>query len=467
MTVRQCIAYKAPHRYFGGFLQWLIDTSGVLANVEQNKKEIVLTIDANESNLAHFNALLNRYLPHSLFLGEITTEQTDEPILTNRFQSPDYPIAPCAKCIESLSDPSSKHYLDERLVCVHYSNPALISYEDFTIFSPHYSQGATLLLTHAAKVRELFNVTQEEINALFSIEKPTLKVTLADKTLQEMSGKKFIKIKAPYNNKSLLASINAKESGIDFLFFHPTHDKEAVVVQKNISLITDPYETLELLDDDRIINRFANIQKEAQFQNAIGCYLSTKGVCFLVANEMATKRVINFAHFSMTKVMATFKSDAKRNTLLANYTQKYPHTVHALQSSIEDDLFEAVATLLELSPANFEALSDTSYQFRGNGGLKIDTYFDHEGDFDYANFLGSIMSFRLAGVERHYLAYSIFEALGDMAIGICNQLKTKFNIHHFIMMGNLFGNSVLYSRILSKFQLSNPYFSPAIALDDC
>jgi hydrogenase maturation factor HypF (carbamoyltransferase family) len=77
------------------------------------------------------------------------------------------------------------------------------------------------------------------------------------------------------------------------------------------------------------------------------------------------------------------------------------------------------------------------------------------------------MSFRLAGVERHYLAYSIFEALGDMTIGICHQLKTKFTISHFIVMGNFFGNSVLYSRILSKFQLSNPYFSPAIALDDC
>ncbi|KIM10181.1 MAG: hypothetical protein KU38_07855 [Sulfurovum sp. FS08-3] len=467
MTVRQRIAYKAPHRYFGGFLQWLIDTSGVLANVEQNKEEIVLTIDAKNSNLAHFNTLLNRFLPHSLFLGEITTEQTNEPIVTQRFESFDYPIAPCAKCIESLSDPSSEHYLDERLVCNHYSNPALINYEDCTIFSPHYSPDATLLLTHAAKVRELFNVTTEEINALFSIEKPTLKVTLADRTLQEMSGKKFIKIKAPYNNKSLLASINAKESGMDYLFFHPTQDREAVVVQKNISLITNPYETLELLDEDRIINRFVAIQKEAQFQNAIGCYLSTQGVCFLVANEMATKRVITFAPFSMAKVWERFQSDAKRSTLLANYTQKYPHTIDILRSSIEDDLFEAVAVLLELNPANFEALCDSSYQFRGNGGLKIDTYFDDEGDFDYANFLGSIMSFRLAGAQKHYLAYSIFEALGDMAIGICNQLKTKFTIHHFIMMGNLFGNSVLYSRILSKFQLSNPYFSPAIALDDC
>jgi hypothetical protein len=32
-------------------------------------------------------------------------------------------------------------------------------------------------------------------------------------------------------------------------------------------------------------------------------------------------------------------------------------------------------------------------------------------------------------------------------------------------MGDLFANSVLFSRILSKFQISTPYFSDRIALD--
>jgi hypothetical protein len=92
-------------------------------------------------------------------------------------------------------------------------------------------------------------------------------------------------------------------------------------------------------------------------------------------------------------------------------------------------------------------------------------FYSTEG-FDYTSFLSSIMSFRLAGAEIHYIVYSIFEAYGDMAITILNQLKSKFNLEHFVMMGDMFGNSVLYSRILSKFQLSNPYFSKAIALSE-
>jgi hypothetical protein len=48
-------------------------------------------------------------------------------------------------------------------------------------------------------------------------------------------------------------------------------------------------------------------------------------------------------------------------------------------------------------------------------------------------------------------------------VSICGK-QEEFNIDKFIMMGDMFSNSVLYSRVLSKFQLSNPYFSKAIAL---
>jgi hydrogenase maturation factor HypF (carbamoyltransferase family) len=76
------------------------------------------------------------------------------------------------------------------------------------------------------------------------------------------------------------------------------------------------------------------------------------------------------------------------------------------------------------------------------------------------------MSFILAGAEEHYIAYSIFEAYGDMTISILNQLKKTFRIDNIIMMGDMFENSVLYSRILSKYQLAKPFFSKQFALDD-
>ena len=91
--------------------------------------------------------------------------------------------------------------------------------------------------------------------------------------------------------------------------------------------------------------------------------------------------------------------------------------------------------------------------------------FNDDG-FDFVSFFGSIMSFKLANTDTHYLAYSVFEAFGDMSITTLNQLKTKFKIDNFIIMGDMFDNSVLYSRILSKFGANKPFFSKYYALDD-
>jgi len=338
MAIKQTIQYHSPNRYFAGFLQSIISESGILASVEQRDGEITLLIDQTDKQLEAFNKLLGRYLPHSIFLGEINTIEEDESITPTPWVSADYPLAPCNRCMELINTPSSPHYLDEELLCSHYANLATTRYEDPTIFSPHYSEGAVVLLTNASKVNDLFIVTEDEIKALFSIEKPTLKVTIADSQLEELVGKKFVKVKAPYNNKSLLASINAKESEIDYLFFHQEADLDAVIVQKNLSIvranrIATP---LEPLNGDPVINRFANIQKEAKFEHAIGSYLSTHGISFIVSNELGTKRVINFVDFDLAQVMASFKASDKRTKLLANFATKYPTIANALDSqSIE------------------------------------------------------------------------------------------------------------------------------------
>ena len=121
--------------------------------------------------------------------------------------------------------------------------------------------------------------------------------------------------------------------------------------------------------------------------------------------------------------------------------------------------------ILDVENKCFEGLSDKALEFHGNGGLKIDMNFK-EDRFDYSALIGSVISFKIADVETHYLAYSVYEAYADMIIATLNQLKKKFKIDNFIMMGDMFENNIVYSRILSKFQLSKPFFSKSIAFDD-
>jgi len=467
--IKQTIKFNSPNRYFGGFLQALINQSKINGSVTQENGEIILLLDnSDETKVTDFNSLVANYLPHSIFVDEITTIEVDEAISNKQFTSPTYNIAPCNKSIELLTVPSSPEYLNESLKNNHYSNSDDVSFEDYTIFSPHYSEGSSVLITDSSKINDLFIITEDEVKTLFSIEKPTIKATIKDETLKEMTGKKFINIKAPYNNRSILAALNAKEAEINYMFFHSTHDLDMVVVQKNHTIIKASRVATELenLHEDKVLNRFLNIAKEAKFtKDAIGANLSTHGINFLATNELGTKKVINFQEFNLADCLDTMKNDETRAKLLNNFYNKFPEIEEELSKKQELGLFETICLLLDIKEKSFDALCNKSFEFRGNGGLKIDMHFVAEG-FDYPSLIGSIMSFRLAGADTHYIAYSIFEAYGDMAISTMNQLKEKFKCENIIMQGDMFANSVLYSRILSKYQLSNPYFAKAIALDN-
>ena len=469
MSIVQTIGFKIEHGYFAGFLQTAIDESGVKGSVVQNDETITLILsEENPAALERFSAYTQKYLPHSIFLGEITTERGEIEPEGEPFRSPAYALAPCPRCLEEITDPASDRYLDDTIVCTHYANEEVYEDRDATYFSPHYNGNDTVLLCDASKVRDLFLVTDEEIKALFSIEKPTLKVTAKDPELQALTGKKFLRLKAPYNVKSALAALNAKESGIDTLFFDERErEPELILVQEHRHMIRDNRISvpLETLHEDPVLNRFLNIRKEAGARQAIGAYLSRNhGVSFPVATETETQRAIAFGPFSLGAVIAVMMADPTRRRLLENFTAGFPEAAQKLSESLKADLFEALSIVLGLEDPGFESLSDASLEFHGNGGLKIDMNFTEEG-FDYAAMMGSIMSFRLAGAEPHYLAYSIFEAYGDMAVSVLGQLKAKLKIDTFLLMGDLFSNSVLFSRILSKFQISKPYFSDRIALD--
>ncbi len=470
MAIKQIIRYNSQNRYFAGFLNSIINEVGIDGFVEQKKNTITLLLDDKDAKkLETFSNMVTKYLPHSIFLDKIETLYVDEIVDKKPFNSPTYDIALCPRCLEELTYPSSNRYLDDTIRCKHYSNSDVLDIADNTIYSPHYTPNSTLLLCNSFKVDELFIITEDEKKVLFSIEKPTIKVTIKDKELREITGKTYINIKSPYNIKSTLLALNAKDSQLDYLFFQDTNETKAIVIQKNITLIRDRRVSTKLIDfDDRDdINRFLNISNSIGNKNsAIGAYLSVKnGISFMVSNDISCQKAIVLQDFSLEELLEDMKNNSLKSKLLWNFSKKYSYIIDELNSNLSYNLFETLSAILELDEKSFESLSDKSLEFRGNGGLKIDMNYI-KGGFDYLSLIGSVMSFKLAGTDTHYLAYSIFEAFGDLTISTLNQLKTKFKIYNFIMLGDMFENSVLYSRILSKFALQKPYFSKSYALDD-
>jgi len=466
----QEIKYNSDNSYFAGFLQNIIKQSGINGSVKFENNIITLILDDKDTKaLEQFSELSNKYLPHSFFIDKITTNSKDVSIGQKELKSDMYNIAPCPKCLEDLTDPASPTYLDDNIVCKHYSNSVPHYDNDSTFFTPHFTDGCAVLVADPSKIDELFIMTQKEKEVLFSIEKPTMKVTIASDEIKELTGKTYINVKAPYNVRSQLIALNAKDSDIPYIFFQDTSDLKLVKVQENNTIIkaTRVAKRLKKLHDDNNINRFLNISSEAGFDTlAIGANISyTSGVNFIVKTEVGVKKAINFQDFDINEVLNQMKDNEIRAKLLANFSKNYENRMKTLEEKESCNLFEALCIILDISKPSFENLSDKALEFRGNGGLKVDMNFD-DNTFDYSSLLGSVMSFILAGAEEHYIAYSIFEAYGDMTISILNQLKKTFRIDNIIMMGDMFENSVLYSRILSKYQLANPFFSKQFALDD-
>jgi len=470
MAIVQTIEFNSENEYFTGFLQHVIDRSEINGSTVfiDNKIKMVLD-DSDEEKLKRFSELATKYLPHSIFLGKIDTTAEDALISGIKFKSKPYDIAPCAFCLEELLDPASPRYLDDTLVCNHYSNSEPLIKNDATLFTPHYTEGCAVLIADTTKIDELFYLTNDEKKALFSIEKPTIKATIKSQELKDITGKNYIYVKSPYNVRSTLFAQNAKDSEIPYIFFQDMNDLKVVVVQENTTIIKASRVAKELsnLNENSVVNRFLNISNEAGFEkSAIGANISYSGnISFLAKNEYGAKEVIKFNDFILADELNKMQNDEIRTKLLKNFGNKYPQILEILQNNPNYNLYEILSAILELNEHSFEALSDKSLEFRGNGGLKIDMNFI-EDRFDYSALIGSVMSFKLAGVESNYLAYSIFEAFGDMTISTLNQLKKEFKTQDIIMMGDMFENSVLYSRILSKAQLSKPFFSREFAISD-
>jgi len=469
MAIKQTIKYNSDNEYIAGFLQTIINDSELNASVSKTEKEITLLIDENDPEaLERFSQNTQKYLPYSVFIGDIdTTQQEELDVNKSSFKSKNYNIALCPKCLLKLTDPASENYLDDSLICDHYSNSGNKDFKDVHNYSAHYTKGDTLLVVDTSKLDKLFYLTQNEVDALLSIEKPTIKVTIKDEDLKSFTKENFIYIKSPNTMKSTLSALNAKESGLEYLFFKEFDTFKASITKDQLLIIKDTLglsNKLSSLNENSVLNRFLNIAQEAAIKRALGVNLSAENsISFLVTDKDQTNIALNFGKFDLKKILDEFAE--KKPKLLSNLNEKYPQLLNELNQNPQYDFFEALSTILELDDKGYDSLSNKSLEFHGNGGLRIDTFFKEDG-FDFASFVGSVISFKLGGSDDHYLAYSIFEALADMAISALNQLKDKYKISNFIMMGNMFENSVLHSRIISKFSQANPYFPKALPIDD-
>jgi hypothetical protein len=146
--------------------------------------------------------------------------------------------------------------------------------------------------------------------------------------------------------------------------------------------------------------------------------------------------------------IATLREGSDR--LVENFGAKVPDAAEKLFGSEPPrDIFEAAAVILGLETTGLEAIGREALKFHGKGGLQVDTKVKNNR-FDPYAFIASLMSYRLAGVEKPLLAYSIFESFGDYVSEIVMELKARAKAEHIVLCGRAFGNPSLFSRVQKK-----------------
>ncbi|MHC3993211.1 hypothetical protein ACXWTF_00120 [Thiomicrolovo sp. ZZH C-3] len=165
---------------------------------------------------------------------------------------------------------------------------------------------------------------------------------------------------------------------------------------------------------------------------------------------------IAFAPGGLLEKIASLREGSDR--LVQNFQKALPGAyarVDALQERSTTSLFEAAAAVLELEEENFAGVSKAALGFYGKGGVQVDTHVK-DNRFDHAAFLASLVSYRLAGVEKEMIAYSIFESFGDYFNDLMQQIKGKTKAEHFILCGAHFAQQSLFSRMQRNLKASPP-----------
>jgi hydrogenase maturation protein HypF len=141
--------------------------------------------------------------------------------------------------------------------------------------------------------------------------------------------------------------------------------------------------------------------------------------------------------------------------LVHNYREKYPQVYSALESmSGRGDTFKIAAKIIGVADESLDGIAIEALGFLGKAGLAIDTHIK-DNRFNSEAFLASIISYKLADVERTLLCYSIFESIGDYIGDGALQLCEKSGSDTVALSGKNIANQILYGRLKKKLGSKN------------
>ncbi len=478
---------------------------------------------------------------NSLLFPFQTCKKCQEETKENPFRK-DFPLISCSECaipvrLENRKKTKvmwaneSKEYKDIfslLALAVSEGDRVLIkTLNGYKIFQKEPAKEMDIFITDANRVKNNFLLLKDEIRALFSIEKPKIKATLADEELQKKIGS-VKRLKAADCTVSVLFAKECQNLGVEYLFFKEASLEDDYDLVLDFDLPINEQEDIEYFinkknmffakGDRALYPKFFPFQKSEAVDKPYGALFFGRGTLidkidllpiesgkkfrvfekkdrgvFAILSVLAENRALDSEsvgiYFSKSSFM-TFYKDGKikkifefgsyenildkikdlregSDRLIENFKEKMPslyEKVESLEGEFEDPFYLA-SVLLDLE-GGFEELDRLSLNFSGKGGVAVDCRVSEDGKFDFAAFFASIISYRLAKADKRLIAYSIFESLGEFLGSLANDVKRESKAENIAVCGRYFSNTPFFSRFQRNMIANRVLYNREFAIDD-
>ena len=339
--------------------------------------------------------------------------------------------------------------------------------------------------TDLSVVEKMVVIRENEIKALASLEKPTIKLRV--NTLYGSKGilsTKRVKLKLADELLVLNVCEQLHKNGVDFIYkvdtktstcrysveidgsFTKLPQIEVCVLENGEILILsgDGYSAPQLRENLNKFNtkahaQFATIMQEHNlFDEKVSCFYMSKthdDMIMHLSDKTGMLDLIKFPIvFDMKEIFETIKLSTIGVKLVENYKKQFPEIYkdainYQIPADIPNNIYNiwGIAGVILGLANNIEDASEkvieNAEDFGGKKGPRVDCLLvDKESiksDFDMMRLIRSTMSFKLAGTDDVTLSFGIMEAFAYFLSDTSDSCKENLSSEKILLCGSMFG----------------------------
>ncbi|MDE5603820.1 MAG: protein hydE, partial [Helicobacter sp.] len=340
----------------------------------------------------------------------------------------------------------------------------------------------------------IFKTSKEELQALATLEKPLIK--LKPKSIfTEFFHQSFVSCILPYEpilvlltkfleDYSGLYLLPLKEEKIELgLCYFITKESlpTLVSVGKNSLILQHHFEAAQDIPC-AAIKEFEKTLLREKLEKANLLYLGRGQTRFMLYFNQSFKEPLEFVFQSNIALridelkvfnkttQSLLKNFTKENQNLINELESYPR-----ESKISSNLLELIGMcgiLLDFRADSIDLISlahqvlECSSNFVGQKGPRVDFKLerDKEGKIylDTLKTLRSVMSFKLAGVEKELLCFGIIDSFAEFFANFSRDMEESYNTKGIIICGEMFLNKQFLDQFIHYLPKNSEIFSTEI-----